>query len=203
MTITPAALAALAPHISVEIAAQLAPALEEQMPKFGVDAPLPRAHFLAQACWESLGFTRFEENLRYSAERIAAVWPRLAARAAELAGNPQALANAAYARVNGNGSEQSGAGWRYRGRGLFMLTGLNNYSAASRALGVALVGDPDLAAKPQNAVLTSCWFWKINGCGLFAAADDCEEVTRIINGPPRDGLTERRALTARAKQIFT
>lgn len=203
MLITAARIAALAPHVHPDIADQLAGALQTAMPQFGVTDPLVCAHFMGQACWESQYFSRFEENLNYShATAIAASWPRLAGRAADLVGKPQALANAAYAYRNGNGSENSGDGWTYRGRSIFMLSGRDNYSLAGGALGLPLVGNPDLAAQPQYAALTALWFWKTNRCGVPALIDDCDGVTRKINGPARAGLSNRLALTEQAKGIF-
>jgi putative chitinase len=202
--ITPDRLAQLAPAISRTVSDQLAGALTTAMPEFGVTGALPCAHFLAQACYESRGFTRFEENLNYtSAARIAAIWPRLALRAADLVGNPQALANAAYGGRGGNGDEASGDGFRFRGRGAFQLTGRTNYSLAGSAIGHDLENNPDQAAEPDMAVLTALWFWRARHCNGPAMNDDAEGVTRIINGPAREGLSQRRDLTERAKHIFT
>jgi putative chitinase len=203
MIITSERLVLLAPRIAPAVADELSGALETAMPRFGITDLLPRAHFLAQAAHESQGFTRFGENLHYtSPARIAAVWPRLALRADELAGKPEALANAAYGGKGGNGDEASGDGWRYRGRGLFQLTGRHNYTLAGEALGVDLAGTPDPAAEPELAALTALWFWQQRGCTAAALKDDVDAVTRIINGPMREGLAQRQALTDRAKAIF-
>ncbi len=43
--------------------------------------------------------------------------------------NPENLANLAYAHKGGNGSEESGDGYKYRGRGLIQLTLKDNYKA--------------------------------------------------------------------------
>ena len=122
------------------MAQSLADAFNVAAPAFGVVGVLRVSHFLGQTCHESQGFTRLEENLNYlSADRIAKVWPRLAARAASLVGDKKALASAAYAAKNGNGDEASGDGWRYRGRGLIQLTGRANYAAAGKMIGLDLV----------------------------------------------------------------
>jgi putative chitinase len=181
----------------------LAPVLDAEMARWGVDTLLRRAHFLGQACWESAYFSRLEENLHYThSAAIAAVWPRLAERADDLVGNPVALANAAYAGANGNGDEASGDGWRYRGRGLFGLTGRGNYLAAGKALGLDLEAGPDQAAEPHNAVLTALWFWKWRGCSELADTKDGYLVTRRINGGV-NGVQQREALTNQALTIFT
>jgi putative chitinase len=176
--------------------------IEEYREAFGVTTPLRVAHLMAQLCYESDGFQRIIENLNYSAERIAAVWPRLAPRAAALAHNPQALANAAYGSILGNGDEASGDGFRFRGRGLIELTGRDNYRARGVALGIDLVGGPDQAADPEIASRIALSFWQSHGCNEAADSDDVTAVTHRIN-PALMGLNAREALTARAKTIFT
>lgn len=197
MTVTPIRLMLLAPQATVALTSELALIIDANLANFGVSTPLAETHFLAQACWESGQFRRFEENLNYSAARIPQVFPRLAPRALELAGKPDALANAAYANRNGNGNESSGDGWRYRGRGLFQITGRSNYRAAGHET------DPDSVSAPMGAVLTALHYWQTRGCNDAANNDDVEAVTRLINGPALEGLAQRRDLTERAKQIFT
>lgn len=202
MIVTAERIQALAPHAYFTIAMALAQALEAEMPGYGVDTALRAAHFMGQGCWESGYFARFEEDLNYSSVRIAEVWPRLAGRAAALAYKPQALGNAAYADRDGNGDENSGDGWRYRGRGIFQLTGRANYAAAGSGLELDLTNKPDQVATPDGSVRSALWFWKMRGCNEAADQDDAEAVTRLINGPARDGLTQRRQLTEQAKAIF-
>jgi putative chitinase len=193
---------ALAPRLAAARASDLATEIEAARASFGVSTPLAVAHFMAQSCLESGYFARFEENLLYThAAVIAGTFPHIAARADELVNNPQALANAAYGGRDGNRDEASGDGWRYRGRGLFGLTGRANYAAAGIALNLDLLGNPDLAAQP-NGVLTALWFWRMRGCNAPAAADNVEGVTRLINGGT-NGLLQRVALTDQAKSIFT
>lgn len=203
MFITMQRLQALAPHILLATAGAIAPLLEQEMPRWEVNTLLRRSHFMGEACWESGYFARFTENLSYThAAVIAGAWPRLAARAAELLGNPEGLANAAYALHNGNGDEASGDGWRFRGRGMFQLTGRDNYAACGHAIGRDLLAAPDWVASPEGAVISSLWFWKVNGCNELADQDDVERVCRRINGPARAGLTQRIELTQQAKGIF-
>jgi putative chitinase len=85
------------------------------------------AYILATAQGESAMDYAKRENMNYRAARIAEVWPRLASRANELAGQPTKLANAAYSNRNGNGDEASGDGWTFRGAGLTQLTGRGNF----------------------------------------------------------------------------
>jgi putative chitinase len=155
------------------------------------------AAFVAQASHESQGFTRLEENLYYStAERILQVFPsRVAdlADAARLIRNPQGLANRVYANKLGNGDEASGDGWRYRGRGLFQLTGRANYMAAGDAIGMDYKREPDLVGQPLHASLTAAWFFATIGGNELADSSQIDEITRKINGPARLALDERRS----------
>jgi putative chitinase len=201
-TITAEKLKAFAPSARDDLLVPLATAFESRLPAAGIDTLLRRAHFLAQIAVESGGFRQMEENLHYSAARIAAVWPRLSGRAAALASNPAALANAAYASRLGNGDEASGDGWRYRGRGLIQLTGRANYHAAGGALDLALVERPEAAAEPDAAVCIALWFWNARHCNGPADRDDADAVTRLINGPGMAAAAKRRALVAKAKTIF-
>lgn len=202
MIFTAERLAELWPQPASETLTAIATALETHGPASGINRPLRRAHFIAQAAHESSGFGRMVENLNYRAERIAAIWPRLASRAVGLAHNPEALGNAAYCDRMGNGDEASGDGWRYRGRGPFMLTGSSNYRAAGPALGLDLLGNPDLAANAEIGIMIALWYWRSRGCNAAADRDDVEIVTRRINGGAI-GLQEREELTERAKRIFT
>jgi predicted chitinase len=78
MLISAAQLAQLAPRVDPARAQALASELNIGLPLWGVAGVLSKAHFLGQACHESQGFTRFEENLNYThAAAIASVWPRL------------------------------------------------------------------------------------------------------------------------------
>lgn len=192
----------LCPQAVPAITAVAPSSLDANLARFGVTSPLRIAYLMGQLAEESASFTTLTENLYYSsAARIAAVWPRLAGRADSLARNPAALANAAYAHINGNGDEASGDGYRYRGRGLIQITGRANYEAADRALGFGLKLHPELAAEPGHAALVALWFWQSHRCNEAADRDDIRAVTRQIN-PALAGLAARAALTDRAKAIF-
>lgn len=160
------------------------------------------AAFLAHAIIETARFTRLEENLFYTTPaRILAVFPsrvRSLAKAAKLVRNPELLANTVYAGRLGNGDAASGEGWRYRGRGIFQLTGADNYRLASAALGVDYVVRPELVAQPQHAVETAGWFWDTNGCNQLIDSNHFDATTRRINGPARLHARERRQLSALA-----
>ena len=49
------------------------------------------------------------------------------------------------------GNTEPGDGYRFRGRGYVQITGRSNYASLGTALGLDLVGDPDLALQPAVA----------------------------------------------------
>lgn len=158
--------------------------------RFGIASRDRMAAFLAQTAHESGGFKRLVENLNYSAEGLAGTWPgryrgadgRPNDLALRLARKPEAIANNCYASRNGNGSEASGDGWRYRGRGLIQLTGRANYRACGLALGLPFEAEPDLVAERHHAAMAAAWFWKSNGLNELADAAAFSSITRKING---------------------
>ena len=170
--------------------------LKAAMELHAIDTPQKQAAFIAQAAYESAKFTRLEENLFYTTEKAAraAFGARVLPRLSELLRNPQAMANFAYANRNGNGDEASGTGWKYRGRGLFQLTGKRNYEAAANALGRDYVNSPELVAQPSDACLTAAWYWQTNGCNEAMEDKDFDATTRIINGPAMLHAAQRKTL---------
>jgi putative chitinase len=185
--------------------------------RFKVDTCAQVAAFLAQAIHESTAFARLEEDLFYrDPRRIAQIFRtafdtdrdgKISDAEIEFARgyiqNPKSLASRAYAGRNGNGDEATGDGWRYRGRGLFQLTGRSNYEAAGQALGVDLVANPDLVAQPECAASSAAWFWTANGCNdLMRDGENFDLTTRRINGAAMLGSVERRVLYANCREAL-
>lgn len=159
--------------------------LNVAMQRFQINTPARAAMFLAQISHESLRLTHTEENLSYSAKRLMAVWPSrfpTLESAQPYARNPKALANKVYGGRMGNVRPDDG--WLYRGRGLKMLTGADNYKAAEDGLpGMSFTdGNAGRVAEPEGAAWTACWFWFSNHCNNFADSADLKTCTRVING---------------------
>jgi putative chitinase len=185
-------------HMTPAKAEEWIEAINQTFETFGIETPEQQASFLGQCAHESNGFTALVENLRYSAESLCKVWPKRfpSLEAAQPYNrNPEAIANHVYAGRMGNGDEESGDGFAFRGRGLIQLTGRANYRACGEALGVDLESDPDLVATPQFAALSAGWFWHTHG--LNNIAEDITAVTKKINGGTL-GLDDRVARTERA-----
>ena len=187
-------------------AEQYMPHLEEVLPKYGIaDSKLRLAHFFAQVLHES-GCMRFDtENLNYSSDALLRVFGkyfRTKQEADAYARKPEKIANRVYAKRMGNGSEASGDGWKYRGRGLIQLTGKANYKAFAEWVGDArIMDDPDLVSS-EYAVHSAVFFWDKNNLNKLADRDDVVGLTRRINGG-ENGLAHRRELLNKAKGLLS
>lgn len=188
------------------VAGLFVPALNRAMLRWKIDSRMRLAAFIAQIGHESGQLRNLVENLSYRADRIREIgqassstsrWRSLVPRAAELAGNPERLANAVYGGRMGNGPEATGEGWRFRGRGLIQLTGRDNYRAAAEALGLPLLDEPQLLEQAENAAQSAAWWWKTHGLNELADAGKISDIGSIINtgqpGRVPTGAAERKA----------
>lgn len=183
------------------------PFLNAAIDRYQIDTPRRQAAFLSQVGHESAGFTLLVESLNYSADGLAMTWGRRFAEkdsagkyilvkdgsrlrrmpnsaAQSLHRKPEAIANRVYSDRLGNGSELSGEGWLYRGRGLIQVTGKSNYQQCSLALfsDERLLMTPQLLEEWQWAVESAGWYWASRGLNVLADGDDFERVTEAING---------------------
>ena len=89
------------------------------------------AGFLAQIAHESGGFNATVENLNYSAKGLMGTFKKYFPTedlAKQYERKPEKIANRVYSNRMKNGDEQSGDGYKFRGRGLIQLTGRDNYT---------------------------------------------------------------------------
>jgi putative chitinase len=195
------AASATAPNLNLAgLAGKLPQAVIDQIPeaaaKFGITTNLRLAHFLAQCALESANFTATVENLNYSAQRLAQVFPKYFKNVDvnAYARNPQKIGSRVYANRMGNGNEASGDGFRYRGRGYIQLTGKNNYQSFTNHIGEDCVANPDLVATKYPLASAGFYFnsnniWAI--CDQGANVAIVTKVTRAVNGGIH-GLAERQ-----------
>ena len=138
-------------------------ALNKVMQEFEINTNLRAAHFIAQLAHESGSFKYSTENLNYSTKALRTVFGKYfptVELAEEYARKPEKIANIVYANRMGNGDEESGEGWKYRGRGLIQLTGKANYIKCGEALGIKLVSNPDILSNDAYAAVAAAgWFW--------------------------------------------
>jgi putative chitinase len=180
-------------------------ALNETFQRFNIHTVNQQASFLGQCGHECGNFRILEENLNYKAATLMKSWPRRFPTlevANAYAGNPKKIANMVYSSRMGNRDENSGDGYRFRGRGCIQLTGYSNYFHASQALGTDFVMQPDLVATPKFAALTAGWFWDTHKLNGPSDALDHAKVTKIINGGTI-GLDERIKHTNEAIHILS
>ena len=164
------------------------------------------AHLLGQAAHESGNFMISEENLNYRASTMCRVWPsrfKSEAEAEPYARNPEKLANKVYSGRMGNGSEASGDGWKYAGKGFIQLTGKDNVRAFAEHIGRdSLIDDPSPIAD-ELAMDSAIFFFEKNG--LFAMADKgvtdsiIKSITKRVNGGYH-GLEDRMEKTKKIYQ---
>ncbi len=160
------------PHAGSRLA--LYGVLIRAMAEADISTPLREAHFLSQVGHES-------GDLLYTEELAS---------------------GAAYEGRADLGNTQPGDGRRYKGRGLIQLTGRANYAAYGAAIGRDLLTDPGAVARePALCVGVATWFWAKHGLNALADADDCEGITRRINGGT-NGLADRRARLETAKAVL-
>jgi len=179
--------------------------LNEWSDRFGINTNLRMCHFIAQCAHESMGFTKVTENLNYSAKRLMEVFPKkfTPAKAQQYAGKPQAIANYIYANRNGNGSEASGDGWKYRGRGYFQFTFADNYRAYQQSGYCVgnLLAHPEWLCNSPGRMKSAMWYFMKKGCNELADRDNIREITQRINGG-QNGYSDRAYYLRKAKKIF-
>ncbi len=171
-------------HIPEKVLAQI----PDTAAKFEINTPLRLAHFLAQCGHESGQFRVVNENLNYGAKGLLGIFKKYfpnEAKAKEYERKPEKIANLVYASRMGNGPEQSGDGFKYRGRGYIQLTGKDNYTAFGKAINENIAATPDLVAT-QYPLLSAAWFFNKNGLHKLADKGATPEVvtmvTKRVNG---------------------
>jgi putative chitinase len=173
--------------------------------RFDISTPERQAAFIGQCAHESGNFKTLQENLNYSAEGLCKTWPSRFPSldsAKPYHRNPDKIANKVYGGRMGNGTEETGEGSLYKGRGLIQLTGKDNYRLASDALGVDFVANPDLVLTKEYAALTAAWYWNKRGLNKEADAKDFTGMTKKINGGTI-GLADRVAHINTALNVLT
>jgi len=175
-------------HVPDEVIAQI-PAIP------AITNALRLAHFLAQCAHESASFTVVYENLNYSADGLAATFPKYFPEPLNesYARNPAKIGARVYADRMGNGDEASGDGYTFRGRGYIQLTGKSNYAAFGKAVNEDTVANPDLAATRYPLASAGFFFDSVN---LWTVCDGGSSdavitaVTQKVNGGT-NGLADR------------
>lgn len=216
--ITLSILAGIYPNSTKQNRERFIAPLEEAMRMYGITTTNRIRAFLAQIGVESGELKSVEENLNYSADGLRKTFPKYfptTALANAYARQPQKIANRVYANRLGNGSESSGDGWKYRGRGLIQITGKSNYLNLDNGvmsqipIGTDFTDEPDLLKEPVYACQSAAAWWHKAGLNALAdklgGSDDADvfkRITKIINGG-YNGLAQRQKYYTLAKKYIT
>jgi len=148
------------------------------------DNPARLAGFLAQVAHESGGFNLIKENLNYSSDGLRKIFGKYFTddMAKQYARQPEKIANRVYANRMKNGPEESGDGFKFRGRGLIQLTGRDNYTKFAEALEMNIDDTVAYLETPAGAVSSAGWFWDNNRLNSYCDRDDFVGLTKRING---------------------
>ena len=163
MQITAKLLRRLCPSAKQEVIEGVAEYFNKHAEKYGVTSEDRVCHFFAQSAHESAHFMTLTEYADGSA----------------------------YEGRSDLGNTQPGDGVRYKGRGIFQLTGRANYRAYGQKLGLDLENNPQLAQTPEVSVLTALEYWKDRKLSDYADQNNVEMITRRINGG-LNGFDERK-----------
>lgn len=181
-------------------------ALSNAMERFSICSALCQAHFLSQAGYESLNFSHTVEYLDYTVMRLQGIFPRFFSKiekAQLYAHKPMKIANLVYSNRLGNGDEESGDGWKYRGRGYIQLTGKDNYELLGQIMSLDLINKPEILANIIPAAISAAAWWENANLNLIASQTADLETTRkltlVINGSAQEAPARFRLF----KSIFS
>lgn len=181
--------------ISAGLAARWFQPMTAAMSEFGITAVNDQAMFIAQTGHESDGFSALSESFNYTpAALLTTFGSRITNQQAYALGRSngkpaqqKAIANLVY--YNRMGNKAADDGWKYHGRGVIQITGLENYRKCGTGLKLDLVTSPELLEQDLNAARSAAWFFSSKGCMLYSG--DIDRVTLIINGG-KNGLDDRK-----------
>lgn len=155
MSNTLAALQNIAPNSPLNLGT-IAATLDSLGGNYAVDTPARIDAFLAQAAEETDGFNTLTE---YASGR-------------------------AYEGRVDLGNTQAGDGQKFKGRGIFQITGRSNYQAMSQFIfgDDRLLDTPELLAQEDYATISALFYWMNKSLAAYADAGDFEGLTKAING---------------------
>lgn len=144
----------IVPHAPKQRVSDLAKYFEMYAGKYGLNTAARKSAFWAQAAEETDGFNALKEY----------------------------ASGSAYEGRADLGNTQKGDGVKFKGRGMFQITGRNNYAAYSLAMfgDKRLLDTPELLEQPQYAVLSALIYWHDHN--LNAIADKPDNWSTTLNG---------------------
>lgn len=193
------------------LVAGIAAAAPRVFAKYGFSLDGPEiAQAMAQFSHECGAGTEMTENIHYTAERAAQVWPTRFESANDcynkigsFAGDPDfpgKLIDSVYGTRMGN-RPGTHDGRNYIGRGLAQTTGREGYDKLASKVALPLLDHPEMVNQPIYALECGVADFVLCGCLPFAKNDDVLNVTKRLNGGTI-GLDERRAWLTRWKKAL-
>ena len=161
---------------------------KETIEKYSINTVFRCAHFLSQIMHESGDFKFKEENLNYSENGLLLTFSKYFNKdnVKDYARNPQKIANRVYSNRMGNGNEESGDGYNYRGRGFIQITVKDNYKRLATDLTIDCLNFPEVLTNDRHAFTSAGWYWNSRNLNAIAdkglTEDVIKEVTKKING---------------------
>lgn len=144
-------------QVAPKASPELAQTVQNSLPvlnQFGINTPQRQAAFLGQITHETAGLQTLTEN----------------------------SSGKQYDGRKDLGNTESGDGPKYKGRGFIQLTGRSNYEKYGNMLGVDLVSNPELAARPDIAIAVAAAYWNDKRLNELADKGDYQAITKRING---------------------
>lgn len=161
------------------------PHLQRAMDEFQINTPARQAAFLAQVAHES---RELQSGLEESVGLFNTTLP-----------GPPFFDK--YDRRADLGNQGPPDGERFKGRGVFQITGRAHYQRYGQLLGENLLDNPARAAEPEVTFRIAAVYWRQNGLNELADVQDFQSITRKINGG-LNGLDNRLRYYAIAKQVL-
>lgn len=153
----------LCPYAKPDLLKAVVDNFNQLAPSYDITSDLRVCHFFAQAAVETAWFDTLQE---YASGRE-------------------------YEGRLDLGNTQAGDGVKYKGRGIFQVTGRANYGTIGAKMGLDLINHPELLLEPRNAVISALIYWQSRKMNALADADDINGATRAVNGG-YNGLSERK-----------
>ena len=162
---------------------------------------MPYAKQRADKFIDPLNAAMSEFDISENGLREAAFLAQIAHESGELRYVEELASGSAYEGRDDLGNLYSGDGVKYKGRGLIQLTGRSNYEACGEALGLDLVGCPELLEEPINACRSAAWYWQSRGLNDLADRHQFLRITKVINGGT-NGWNDRLKYYQRALDVI-
>lgn len=208
---------------------EIADAINKYGRDFGIDNKEKLQHFLAQAGHESDNFKTFSEYTNYQVKRLHLTFkkhfnPYSTPTKDKNKQNPkdyevsegskyakaEKLYNFVYNDKNRGkgyklGNTETGDGYKFRGRGIFQLTGRANYKKFNDFYrnkydkNKNMIDNPELIATDKTiAVISALWFYNNKINITIDSKTTVESVTKKVNGGS-NGIKDRKSKFTKAK----